>query len=126
MAFANAYGVYSTDGYSLRELTADLDWINLNTNISWSGSGFPGRPSPICLYNNAERWELVLLYTVGDNSSAASPKDVYELHFNYHPQHVKEGGNLKVSGPVSRSKSSAGTLSVGATCVATALRTDKP
>jgi hypothetical protein len=74
----------ATDGYRTWALTEDIDWGGILNEANFAKSK---------LVNNPERWELVLYYSSGSEIDK-------RLHFSYHPTHIKEGGKLKVSGPV--------------------------
>lgn len=86
LAFVHDSGLYMTDGFKIYPLTEDIDWPKLV---------LPTHYDQLVL-RNYPRWQLlVLFYTpIGETSNTKA------LFFHYHRTHLKEGGTLKVSGPV--------------------------
>ena len=85
LAFVSRSGVQMTDGYRVIELTRDLAWsTTVNTDLL----------TQAILQDVPHLWSLVLYYT-----PAGGTNNTRALYFSYHPQHLKEGGRLKVSGP---------------------------
>lgn len=97
LAFAAYDGLYATDGFTVRLLSADLDWINptsTETTISKYDS--------IQIVNNPTLKELVMYYQSSATLTDTLGSDL-ALHFNYGLQHIKSGqerGLPKISGPV--------------------------
>lgn len=88
IAYVSHDGLYMTDGLRTQLLTMDIDWDAL-VNKSLLGD---------CLLVNAQHlWSLFFYYTAAGTSAPNNRV----LHLSYHPQHLKEGGYLKVSGPTS-------------------------
>lgn len=117
LAFANQYGVFATDGFSVRPLIPDIDFLNLNSSLG-------ARPQPLYLINNPERYELVLGYKVSDETTGTGYQ-IFELHMNYHPQHI-DNGTLKVGGPVQRYGTTTNGAYYGANCATAVPRYDSP
>lgn len=88
VAYVSHDGLYMTDGIRTQLLTMDLDWDALVNK-----SELPNAR----LVNVQHLWSLFLYYT----SNGGSAPNNRVLHLSYHPQHLKEGGYLKVSGPTS-------------------------
>ncbi len=88
VAYVSHDGLYATDGIRTQLLTMDLDWDALVNKSLLSN----------CLLVNVQHlWSLFFYYT---SAGGSAPNDRV-LHLSYHPQHLKEGGYLKVSGPTS-------------------------
>lgn len=86
IAYVSHDGLYMTDGLRTQLLTMDLDWDTLVNKTEL----------PNCLLVNVQHlWSLFFYYT---SAGGSAPNDRV-LHLSYHPQHLKEGGMLKVSGP---------------------------
>lgn len=88
VAYVSHDGLYMTDGIRTQLLTMDLDWDALVNK-----SELPNAR----LINVQHLWSLFLYYT----SNGGSAPNNRVLHLSYHPQHLKDGGYLKVSGPTS-------------------------
>jgi len=89
VAYVSHDGLYMTDGLRTQLLTMDIDWDTLVDKTALSG----------CLLVNVQHLYSLFFYFVA-NGSGGLPNN-RALHLSYHPQHLKEGGYLKVSGPSS-------------------------
>lgn len=88
VAYVSHDGLYATDGIRTQLLTMDLNWDALVNKTLL----------PNCLLVNVQHlWSLFFYYT---SAGGSAPNDRV-LHLSYHPQHLKDGGYLKVSGPTS-------------------------
>jgi hypothetical protein len=123
LAFVNLFGLFSTDGYVIRELTNDLDFQQLLSGGNPTTTGV-GAVEPICLINNAKDWELVYYFRAVIGSHSPTQYKFYELHFSYHPQHLKDGGKLKISGPCNKTNGSVGSTNYGPAAVCPVHRFD--
>lgn len=86
VAYISTDGLYMTDGIRTKLLTMDLDWESLVNKSALSSA---------IIVNAQHLWSL-FVYFVGNGGSAPNDK---VIQLSYHPQHLKEGGYLKVSGP---------------------------
>ena len=86
IAYVSHDGIYATDGLSTRLLTMDIDWNALVSKADL----------PTCILVNVQHLWSLFLYYVPSGGSAPNSKI---LHLSYHPQHLKNGSYLKVSGP---------------------------
>lgn len=85
LAFFNDKGLFATDGFTIQQLSADLDWAALTSSpISGATNAF--------LVNNEAQFTLSCFY-----ASAAQTAAGQRLDFCYHPSHLKEGGVFKSS-----------------------------
>jgi hypothetical protein len=88
LAYVSHDGLYMTDGFSTRLLTQDIDWDTL-VDKDELGSAI--------LLNVQHLWCLFFYYIA---AGSGAPNNRL-LILSYHPQHLKEGGFLKVAGPTS-------------------------
>lgn len=86
LAYVSHDGLYMTDGFNTRLLTQDLNWNTL-VNVDTLSTSI--------LVNAQHLWCLFFYFTRAGATGAASEL----LILSYHPQHIKEGGFLKVAGP---------------------------
>lgn len=101
LAYVSHDGLYATDGFKTRLLTMDIDWEALVN---------PAALSSAILINVQHLWTLFLYYT---RAGSTYPPHDGVLALSYHPQHIKEGGFLKVSGPLTLSTRAADYATVG-------------
>lgn len=93
LAYVAHNGIHVTDGVRSRPLNIDL---------AWASTVERSRLQYAVLVNYAALYSLVLYYTPTGGSA-----NTKALWFNYHPVHMKEGGQLPAMGPVSVSGRSA-------------------
>jgi hypothetical protein len=96
LAFVSYNGFHYTNGFQVDTLTNDIDFPGM-VNITQLTSCF--------MVNYSLLYSLVFFYIPADDITSTYPTRA--LWLSYHSGHMKEGGKLKVSGPVKTAASSA-------------------
>jgi len=101
LAYVGYNGIYFTDGITARPLNADIKIQDLCKSTALSTCVLRVYPR--------EKW-LVFYYCP---AGASHTKNTRAIVFNYGPEHIKEGGFLAATGPLSISTRSAAEASLG-------------
>lgn len=86
LAYVTTQGMSATDGLTCWPLTNDLDWATTVTPTSLSGAVLVNYPA----------LHLLILYY----PETGQTENTKALYFHYHASHLKDGGALTVTGPV--------------------------
>ena len=86
LAVVSRSGIWLTDGYRIREATRDIDWENTVNQDALETCQ---------LINVPHLWSLILYYP-----PKGETENTKAFYLSYHPLHMKDGGYLPVTGPV--------------------------
>lgn len=93
MALVSYNGLHLTDGITTRPLNEDLAWVDTVSESELDTA---------VLINDPKNYMLIMYYT--PTGGAAHSKAIY---FYYHPIHIKQGGRLPATGPITVSAAAA-------------------